>query len=236
MKTYLTVESLKNRVARVYYELLKINDELELLESDDSNNSMDSLESMDSSESTDSWDSIDLPVMEGAQIIPFPGSERTKSNSCNAPFLASPGMSLPPSIPDFRKFLQRDGLILLGWEKRSSVRGDRYTAYWVTSTGTARFYASMPHAQEDFHNAEPDHKSYAAEDGIEFYGQSPPEYLVHTAPELMMSNPRHGELRLSHIQSLKKEGCNVDFRYKYLLTMEKRRRSAGQKNRKINAG
>ena len=235
MKTYLTVESLKNRVAKVYYELLKINDELESLESDDSNDSMDSNDFMDSHESTDSYESMDLPVMEGAQIIPFPGSERTKSNSCNTPFLAKPGMSLPPSIPDFRKFLQRDGLILLGWEKRNSSIGDRYTAYWVTSMGTARFYASGAYAEEDFHNAEPDHKSYAAEDGIEFYGQSPPEYMVHTAPELMMSNPKHGELRLPHILSLKKEGCNVDFKYKYLLTMEKSRRRAAKNSRKIMA-
>ena len=137
------------------------------------------------------------------------------------PYNASPGKPLPPDIPDYRPFLQRDGLILLAWDKRFTEIGERFTAYWVTSFGTARFYASKQYEPERFCLAEPDRKSYAAEDGIEFYGQENPAYIVHVAPELMMSNPRHRELRLNHIAVLKKQGSKVDFNYKYLLSVKK---------------
>ena len=135
--------------------------------------------------------------------------------------LAAPGESLPGSLVDYRPLLQRDGLILLSWDKRVTDLGERYTAYWVTSTGIPRFYASKPLSPEDFSAARPNHKSYAAEDGIEFYGQQAPVYIVHVAPELMMSNPQHGALRLAHIQTLKEQGSTVDFDYKYLLKTEK---------------
>ena len=148
------------------------------------------------------------------------------------PFLAMPDMPLPAGIFDYRSLLQRDGLILLSWDKRICERGEHYTAYWITSSGTPRFYASKPHSSEDFFLALPHHKSYAAEDGIEFYGQKAPAYIVHVAPELMMTNPRHRELRHSHIKKLKELGSRIDFGYKYLLTKEKNRnmRSRKQKN------
>jgi len=139
------------------------------------------------------------------------------------PILALPGTPLPANIPDYRPMLQRDGLILLAWDKRLTETGERYTAYWVTSVGIPRFYASKPLGLMDFSFARPDRKSYAAEDGIEFYGQEAPEYLVHVAPELMMSNPRHGELRSAHISKLKHEGNKVNFSYEYLLKTEKKR-------------
>lgn len=139
------------------------------------------------------------------------------------PIPAKPGDPLPAGIPDFRAALQRGGLILLAWDNRVTEHGERYTAYWVTSAGTPRFYASKPLPARYFFSARPDHKSYAAEDGIEFYGQEAPAYIVHVAPELMMSNPRHGELRPAHINTLKQHGSKVDFDYEYLLTREKKR-------------
>jgi len=168
-----------------------------------------------------------------SNIISFPlpvnlGSKGRSAQASVAPtdpfsswLLAIPGHSLPDDIPDYRPLLQRDGLILLSWDKRITEMGERYTAYWVTSAGISRFYASKPLSPEDFTFAQPDHKSYAAEDGIEFYGQNAPAYIVHVAPELMMSNPSHGELRQEHIQTLKDQGSEVDFNYKYLLKTEK---------------
>lgn len=159
-----------------------------------------------------------------SNVIPFPECcirrERTQGLT---PILARPGNRLPPEIPDFRPLLQRDGLILLAWDWRSTELGERYTAYWVTSTGIPRFYASMPLDQKEFPSARPHHKSYAAEDGIEFYGQKAPARIIHVAPELMKSNPRHRDLRTIHIQALKHYGSNVDFDYKYLLKTEKDR-------------
>jgi hypothetical protein len=167
-----------------------------------------------------------------SNIIPFPGAAcgygheipRTKQSVAASPYPAAPGRSLPTGIPDYRTALQRDGLILLGWDKRFTETGELYTAYWVTSAGIPRFYASRPLLLADFPFAVPDHKSYAAEDGIEFYGQKAPAYIVHVAPDLMMSNPRHGELRTDHIKMLKLLGSKVNFNYKYLLKTEKSRR------------
>jgi len=171
-------------------------------------------------------------------IIPFPatcqaathhsGGANPSSNWIfSVPFLASPGKSLTAAIHDFRPVLQRDGLILLGWDKRKTESGDRFTAYWVTSVGTPRFYSSKLLSEIDFSSARPNQKSYAAEDGIEFYGQAAPFYIVHVAPELMKSNPRHRELREVHISLLKQHGSKVNFDYKYLLKNEKKRSFVG---------
>jgi len=162
-----------------------------------------------------------------SNIIPFSGSHvyeisHTKQYLSSLSYLAAPGSSLPVGISDFRPVLQRDGLILLGWDKRFNETGECYTAYWVTSAGIPRFYASKPLLLTDFPFANPDHKSYAAEDGIEFYGQKAPAYIVHVAPDLMMSNPRHRELRAAHISMLKNLGSKVNFNYKYLLKNEKK--------------
>jgi hypothetical protein len=172
-----------------------------------------------------------------SNIIPFPGKKgfftpkNTKRESSNygnegffvsKPLIAAPGEALPPNIHDYRPLLQRDGLILLAWDKRITEKGELYTAYWVTSAGVARFYASKPHSPDDFFLAQPDHKSYAAEDGIEFYGQEAPAYIVHIAPELMMNNPRHRELRQAHIETLRQQGNIADFNYKYLLKTAKK--------------
>jgi len=178
----------------------------------------------------------------GPNVIQFPGKNPCTETRLSdlpleqfsvVPFLGIPGMPFPSCIPDYRPLLQRDGLILLSWDKRITEMGDLYTAYWVTSAGMPRFYASKPYSSEDFILARPHHKSYAAEDGIEFYGQDAPAYMVHVAPELMKSNPRHGELRLVHINTLKQQGSDVDFDYRFLLTLEKNRLMAIKKhNRK----
>lgn len=170
-----------------------------------------------------------------SNIIPFPGAFhpktaakpansafRTTRPSALAPIIAAPGKPLPAGIPDFRPVLQRNGLILLAWDKRKTENGELYSAYWVTSSGVPRHYASKPYLIQDFPSAYPDHKSYAAEDGIEFFGQDAPSYIVHVAPELMKSNPRHKELRITHINTLIRQGSKINFNYKYLLSDEKK--------------
>jgi len=186
-----------------------------------------------------------LPVTEGSKsnIIPFPTSRfytgrdfeitSTKQPIVSLPYLATPGSILPPEIPDFRMALQRDGLILLGWDKRFTPTGERFTAYWVTSIGIPRFYASKPLLLVEFPLANPDHKSYAAEDGIEFYGQKAPAYIVHLAPDLLMSNPKHGELRMAHINMLKLQGSKVNFNYKFLLKTEKNKKPGNPPKNKV---
>ena len=170
-----------------------------------------------------------------SNIIPFSrfsvcDNSSTGLNNClpeppfaAKPLLGIPGRPLPSDIPDCRPLLQRDGLILLAWDKHATENGELFTAYWVTSIYVPRFYASKRFFLKDFHSANPDHKSYAAEDGIEYYGQSAPAYLVHVAPELMKSNPKHRDLRVDHINMLKRLGSQVNFNYKYLLQTEKKK-------------
>ena len=176
---------------------------------------------------------IPFPNSFGSKQAALPGNSRFPSRTNNIqapePILAGPGNPLPPEIPDFRPVLQRDGLILLAWDKRKTESGDRYSAYWVTSAGAPRFYASRLSPIQDFPAACPDHKSYAAEDGIEFFGQEAPLYIVHVAPELMMSNPMHRELRAGHINTLKRLGSMINFNYQYLLSAERNRRFTTEK-------
>ena len=204
-------------------------------------NSLNTLENGDSA-----------PVNEKkTNIIPFPVAARTNAGNMKAvsvgnfteknglprpflndymrrhpflvPILARPGKSMPVEIPDFREVLQRDGLILLSWDKRITENGELYTAYWVTSCGICRYFASAALELNEFLDARPIHKSYAAEDGIEFYGQPRPHYIVHVAPELMMNHKGQIDERPKHIEKLKSLGIKSDFDYKYLLTREKKK-------------
>ncbi|MCL2477869.1 MAG: hypothetical protein FWF22_00100 [Treponema sp.] len=168
----------------------------------------------------------------GCRIIPFPCAiiKETYNNSGfsskKIPDKIISGRledKLPESIPDFRPYLQRNGLILLSWDKRLYKSGSLYTAYWVTSSGIHRYYASPALHIEHFPHAMPHRKSYAAEDGIDFYGEPGPLYIVHVAPELMMSCSEKKIQRPEHIKKLKDMGIKVDFNYSFILTREKKR-------------
>jgi hypothetical protein len=174
---------------------------------------------------------IPFPVQ---NTVPVPDKTITRSagfkefRSSVFPFLmpisGMPEQKLLESIPDFRPQLQRDGLILLSWDKRNTEMGERYTAYWVTSSGTWRYYASDSLDRTNFAFAQPVRKSYAAEDGIEFHGQRPPSYIVHVAPEFMMNYRDTEDFRPEHIKILKKLGIMNNFEYKYILTRERKKK------------
>jgi len=121
--------------------------------------------------------------------------------------------------------LQRDGLILLSWARRRTERGPRYTAYWVTSAGPARYYASGEMEEGRLGEAAPARKSCGARDGKEFHEQPDPEYVVHAAPALLPgSGPATGALREEHIRKLRAQGSAADSGCKRLLTAERKRK------------
>jgi len=156
-----------------------------------------------------------------------------RKNPLDTPINGRIGELLPSFIPDFRNDLQRDGLILLSWDKRINENGEKFTAYWVTSTGIYRYFASAQLDIKDFPEALPNHKSYAAEDGIDFFGQPKPHYIVHIIPELMMGNRGIIDIRPEYIKILKETGIKIDFDFKYLLTKEKKKfpeRRKGSRN------
>jgi hypothetical protein len=229
------VKDLKDQVSLVKYRVTEMAGKLDKI--DEGMNTLEEIMTDLSADEEDINVSLVPPDRKESNIILFPGGNRT-SVQRNLEFFdsghpvrvssgklihAAPGEPLPEDIADYRHLLQRDGLILLAWDKRMTEMGERYTAYWVTSVATPRFYASKAHPAESFFMARPNHKSYAAEDGIEFFGQQPPDLIVHVAPDLMMGNPRHGELRKVHIEILRQLGSVADFDYKYLLTTDKKR-------------
>jgi hypothetical protein len=165
----------------------------------------------------------------------------TQRVSWQVPIEAGPGEALPEGYPDFRPLLQRDGLILLGWAKRHREKGPaRWTVYWVTSIGTNRYYASRDLEEKDLPQARPDYKSCGFDDGIEYYGQPAPEYIVHTAPELIERNDwQCRDPRKDHVQKLLAQGVQVNFNYRYLLTAERKKaiqRRKVENNRRIASG
>jgi hypothetical protein len=231
------VRDLKDQVSLVKYRVTEMANKLDKIDE-----GMNTLEEIMTDLSADEDIDVSLlppPDRKDSNIILFPGGNRASLQRDSQIFdsiprrsvqvssgklvHAAPGTPLSEDIADYRHLLQRDGLILLAWDKRMTEMGERYTAYWVTSVAIPRFYASKAHPAESFFMARPNHKSYAAEDGIEFFGQQPPDLIVHVAPDLMMGNPRHGELRKAHIEILRQLGSAVDFDYKYLLTTDKKR-------------
>jgi hypothetical protein len=168
----------------------------------------------------------------GCVIIAFPGANApVQYKAAPKVILARPGEEMPAAIPDFRSQLQRDGLILLSWDKKLDMTGAVYTAYWVTSSGINRYYASPALGISDFGSAMPNRKSYAAEDGIDYYGDPNPLYMVHVAPELMMSSREKINQRPEHIKKLKSMGIPVDFDYAFLLKTERHKSIPFQKRR-----
>jgi hypothetical protein len=168
----------------------------------------------------------------GCIIIAFPGvNVPIQYKAAPKIIFARPGEGIPSPIPDFRSQLQRDGLILLSWDKKLDMAGAVYTAYWVTSSGIHRYYASPALKINDFESAMPNRKSYAAEDGIDYYGDPDPLYMVHVAPELMMSSREKINQRPEHIKKLKSMGISVDFDYVFLLKTERNKSIPFQKRK-----
>jgi hypothetical protein len=126
-----------------------------------------------------------------------------------AVYTALPGEPVPKGIPDMRPLLQRDGLILLGWDYSCY----RYTAYWITSAGWIRIYQSEPVRETDLPAAAPAHLATSHEIG---WGS---DYAVLVAPELF---ERHSSHRTqwyrdleAHIKKLQELGIASDFDYEF---------------------
>jgi hypothetical protein len=173
----------------------------------------------------------------GCIIIAFPGvNAPVQYKTAPNVIYARPGEEMSAPIPDFRSQLQRNGLILLSWDKKFDMNGAVYTAYWVTSSGIHRYYASPALRIDDFGSAMPNRKSYAAEDGIDYYGDPDPQYMVHVAPELMMSSREKINQRPEHIKKLKSMGVPVDFDYVFLLKTERNKSIPFQRRKEEDDG
>jgi hypothetical protein len=126
-----------------------------------------------------------------------------------AVYTALPGEPVSEGIPDMRPLLQRDGLILLGWDYGDSL----YTAYWVTSAGWRRIYRSEAAGEADLPNAAPAHLATSYDIGL---GS---DYAVYVAPELFNRHSSHRTQwyrdREAHIEKLQELGITSDFDYEF---------------------
>ena len=139
------------------------------------------------------------------------------------------GVPLPEGRPDFREALQRDGLVLVKWEKRVSGKGAFYSVQWAKSRGENRrkyWSRSMPE----------DEVPYAAPCGCSRgfsyshnYGD-PCEYTVEVAPGDVMNGP-FSEYH-KYVQGLKSLGLKADFDHDFDLTTETRNRFL-EKNKEL---
>jgi hypothetical protein len=84
-------------------------------------------------------ESIPKPRREG-NIIIFPttyagrGAKRPEPEPEKPPVIEAPyGSPLPEGYTDYREALQRDGLILILWEKLTSEEGAFYNVLWAKS-------------------------------------------------------------------------------------------------------
>jgi hypothetical protein len=135
---------------------------------------------------------------------------------------ALPGEIIPPEYPDFRPFLQRDGLILLSWARWNNRKwyGLCYRVNWVKSRGKCRHYASgfaeipekeqageiMPIQQGDI-----DWSLGIAGTGNYYISDEIADVVFIAAPEL------NRRTIPAYIELLKAGGVTVDFGYEFSL-------------------
>jgi hypothetical protein len=151
--------------------------------------------------------------------------EPAKAASIEAPY----GSPLPDCYPDFREALQRDGLLLILWEKRIGKEGTFYNVLWAKSCGGRRCTAWSGNIREE-------EIPYVMPDDNTDYSYNSPKlktvYTVKVAPEDVLHGPI-SELP-KYVQSLKDFGIKVDFEYNFNFTAEKRARFL-EKNRELIA-
>jgi len=140
----------------------------------------------------------------------------------NAPY----GTALPDNVPDFRETLQRDGLILIKWEKRISDEGTFYNVLWVQSgTGRRNTEWSGELREEYIPYALPlDDNRYSNY----FHKKTNLIYAVNVAPENVLHGP-FSEFT-EYVRNIKATGMKdafgkkIDFEYVYNFAAEKRGR------------
>ena len=173
----------------------------------------------------------------GHAVIPFPTSytgpkenpeasepeqEETpaKSQEIYAPY----GDPLPEGIEDYREVLQRNGLVLICYQKLASREGTFFDVLWAQSCGTTRARVtnwSGAIREENLSYVMPldaivNYKYH------EFHAKLKIIYTVNVAPESVLNGPLSGFY--TYVQSLKDAGMKNDFDYNFIFAAEKRNR------------
>jgi hypothetical protein len=133
-------------------------------------------------------------------------------------FSAPYGEAMPEGVADFREALQRDGLILIKWEKYDLKEGVFFNVLWAKSNGNRRLTQWSGAVREE----ELPYTSPADYDRFDYcLHDKNPVYIVNVAPEAVLAGPP--QEYLDYIQFLKDYGLKIDFDYNFNWALEKRK-------------
>jgi hypothetical protein len=131
-----------------------------------------------------------------------------------------PGETIPPEYPDFRPFLQRDGLILLLWAVWENYNGEglHYRINWIKSCGKAMSYADFWTIDSNSDIDKMLAESYPDRRGDFYYKEGRINFLREVADTVFICAPRFNiHTRSLYIEKLKKAGVNINFDFDYNL-------------------
>ena len=117
---------------------------------------------------------------------------------------AMPGEPLPEKCPDYRPHLQRDGLILWGWE----IDGEDIRIVWLRSNGGMHKYQVLIDDESELATIRPE-KRY---DDQRYRYRDEPDFIIYAAPPGLTANTRS-----AFMAKLKASGVSVNFDYEYSL-------------------
>ena len=164
-----------------------------------------------------------------ADIKPEQEEIPVKSQEIYAPY----GEALPDGIEDHREALQRDGLVLICYQKLVSREGTFFNALWAQS-GTRLRCTNWSGAvrEENIPYVMP---LDAIEDGYkhrEFNAKLKTVYTVNIAPEKALNGPISDFF--AYVQSLKDAGFKNNFDYNFIFAVEKRNRFLTRNKELVN--
>jgi hypothetical protein len=168
-------------------------------------------------------------------------------------FSCPPGSPMPPGIPDFRRQLQRDGLILVSYYRefysrrrhRDSTKIERahWCAVWVTASGKGmRLYRTSAIINErDAETVRPDEASSIDEAIHGNYENAKYliPYIVHVAPGIPVERPNGTvmiqDLRRLYVEAGQRIWPSIDYERIFRLTDEKKKETEAKRIRRAKA-
>jgi len=115
-----------------------------------------------------------------------------------------PGESMSEGFADYRPLLQRDGLILWGWE----IDGEEIRIVWLRSNGGMHKYQALIDDESELATILPE-KRY---DDRRYRYRDEPDFIIYATPIGFTVN-----MRKAFIAKLKASGVSVNFDYEYSL-------------------
>jgi len=144
---------------------------------------------------------------ESTRAVPKPlKSEKKKTVIIEA----MPWEPLPEKCPDYRPYLQRDGLILFSWE----IHGDEIRIVWLAANGGMRRYQTLIDNESELTTICPE-KKYTV-DHYHCHTLREPDFIIYAAPPSLTANTRN-----AFIAKLKAAGVSINFDYEFTLGKQK---------------